>query len=339
MSTAAQDVDPTPTPVAEEATATPQPAQGDALAAAFLTLNLSAGNPLDPLVFSMNGGGPIDAATLDPGCSGYIPAAPSLTLNWSGEVDFVEAFFYSDHDPTLVVQLPDGSYLCNDDVNELLLDPLVELSDPPPGRYNLWVGSYHEDQLLPGFLVITANPAVSVSNFSLQGLVTRSKVPEIVARPAGSIPVERLSTLSRTLRAVPPIATTAEDLVVDVVAEGSVPAFELDHPGPRCAGFIRDMPADYTFQWHDDSESIRIFFEGDADATLVVTQPDGTVYCNDDTEAAVNLNPMVEIPNPAGEYFVYVGRLQLDEVVRGRLTITAAAEATPAVLSPATQPE
>src|SRR5690606_39312150 len=95
--------------------------------------------------------------------------------------------------------------------------------------------------------------------FSLQGLVSRSALPETVIRPAGSIPVEQLSMMPRLLRSMPTTRFEREDLVVELVAEGTVPAFELDHPGLPCAGFIRDTPADFMVEWPDESEQMRVF--------------------------------------------------------------------------------
>jgi len=47
-----------------------------------------------------------------------------------------------DADVTLVVQKPDGSYLCNDDLDiGVSTDPLVEGAFPA-GTYKIWIGSY-----------------------------------------------------------------------------------------------------------------------------------------------------------------------------------------------------
>jgi hypothetical protein len=48
----------------------------------------------------------------------------------------------------------------------------------------------------------------------------------------------------------------------------SVDAALLDI-GQRCVGFITEIP-DVIFNWSGDSQGIRIFFVGDADATLIV---------------------------------------------------------------------
>ena len=43
-------------------------------------------------------------------------------------------------DTTLLVNLPDGTWVCSDDV--LGRDPVIELGNPQSGNYNIWVGTY-----------------------------------------------------------------------------------------------------------------------------------------------------------------------------------------------------
>lgn len=56
---------------------------------------------------------------------------------------------------------------------------------------------------------------------------------------------------------------------------------------------------------------LRVLVNGgpDADTTLAVRRPDGTVLCNDDSgDPGNSLNPVIEIANAApGEYQVFVG--------------------------------
>ena len=101
---------------------------------AYITLDLKAGFVLDPFLVSVNGGGEVDASTLDEGCVGFINDAPVMKANWEGKAEFIDIFFYSDTDPTLVVQLPDGSYVCADDANENLLIRNSPSRNPPPAN-------------------------------------------------------------------------------------------------------------------------------------------------------------------------------------------------------------
>ena len=107
---------------------------------------------------------------------------------------------------------------------------------------------------------------------------------------------------------------------------------------PACNGLVGGVP-DYVFRWSGDAEQLRIFFEGDANSTLLVVESaEKAIACADDV-ATGNGNPLVTIDNPAeGLYGVWIGRLDPAKPVTGILTITTAADATPAVLEPAETP-
>ena len=125
---------------------------------ALVTLDLAAGFPLDPTFMSLNGGGEVDASLLSPDCKGFINRNPVATVNWTGAAEMLRAFFYSDSDSTLVVLTPDGKLVCNDNANEQLLDPVLDIKNPVPGKYRIWVGSAADRQRIPGILVLTAKP-------------------------------------------------------------------------------------------------------------------------------------------------------------------------------------
>lgn len=304
---------------------------------AFLTLNLDAGNPLDPLLFSVNGGGPVDASTLGEDCVGFIPEDPTLTLNYQGDVDFVETFFYSDHNPTLVIQQPNGEYLCADNANEQLLDPVIEMQQPPQGRYNIWVGSQHPNDLIPGFLVLTTLPEVNIGTLRLGELVKRPSIPERL--------IEEKLGYSRDLLQTDVDAATGEALSpdntpvsVDVTSEGTIHVSDLDLDIENCSGFFNSKP-DFAFDWTGTTEELNLYFASDVDASLAIITPSDEILCVDDTETGANLNPLVTIGNPAeGRYGVFVGRIQLDAPITGQLTIDTNVDAAPPVLAPGQAP-
>ncbi len=140
---------------------------------ALVAVSPPADFSLDPFFVSLQGGGHVDAGILDKACSGFVPTMPSVAFDYQGKGDQLRAFFYSDGDPVLVVQKPDGSFLCNDNTNPQLLDPTVTVAAPAKGRYNIWVGSRRENDLIPGVLVFTQKPAVDLGTFSLGSLIRR----------------------------------------------------------------------------------------------------------------------------------------------------------------------
>ena len=65
------------------------------------------------------------------------------------------------------------------------MDPSIEIKNPAKGEYDIWVGSFHPNQLLPGVLVLTTQPDVNVGNFSLDNLITRPDAPEVLETAEG----------------------------------------------------------------------------------------------------------------------------------------------------------
>ncbi|MBK7155376.1 MAG: hypothetical protein IPH72_26940 [Sandaracinaceae bacterium] len=68
-----------------------------------------------------------------------VPELRAASEGYGGEGSSEDPF-----DTTLVVQLPDGSFLCNDDTHGL--NPAVQLEPVPSGQLRVWVGSYQEGQ-------------------------------------------------------------------------------------------------------------------------------------------------------------------------------------------------
>jgi len=246
--------------------------------AAFITINLSAGFVLDPFVVSVNGGGDVDASTLDASCTGYINSAPTVQVNWSGEADFLQAFFFSDHDPVLVIQAPDGSYLCSDDESPLILDPSVAIENPQSGLYSVWVGSFAQHQLLPGFLVFSASRDLNVGSFDISALVHRESITEM-ADESSSLPVDTLQLDASTSVSLSPGSDPVQQ---EITTAGDVPLFDIEQSNDECTGFIDSAP-NFAFSWSGSTDSLRVFFESEQDTTLLVVTPSGEFICNDDS--------------------------------------------------------
>lgn len=301
---------------------------------AYVTVDLAAGFPLDPFLVSVNGGGELDASVLSDQCHGYINDSPTVTVHWSGQADLVRAFTYSDADPALVIQTPEGKFLCGDDASTLMLDSQIEIANPPAGTYNIWVASAKPKQLLPTILVLTAHSDVTLANFQLGNLVKRPPLPA----SGSTLPKEYQAkiiteAIARYKGAIGgPLAATA--LTQQTTSAGSIAAFEIDLGSVNCNGFIADTP-DYVFDVTTAPDQFTVLFEGKQDATLMVVGPDGKVQCNDDSVEGVNTNPAIMFSKPqTGRYAVFVGRLNQDAPVEGTITVTTDPSAAPGVVSP-----
>ena len=314
---------------------------------AFLTLDLQAGFALDPFFVSVNGGGDLDASELDPACTGFVNPDPIVAANWAGEADLLRLFFYSDHDPTLVVQLPDGSYACNDDANRLLLDPVVRIDDPQPGEYRIWVGSFNAGQLIPGVLVITGREDLNLGTFALGRMVQREAIAEepvtaeAVLPEVGALRERVQSAQAGAASRAAAVALGAEPITATAIVTGVLPAFALPtaagSPSPVCNGLIGARPQ-LSFTVGEGTESLSVMFEAageePVDTTLVVIGPGAQVFCTDDSAEGGNLNPLLTLENPApGPYAVLVGRVGAAGDITGTVTAVAGAALEPALMT------
>jgi len=116
--------------------------------ATFGDTELVSGFTPDPFSIELAAGGEIDASTLDSSCNGFIANAPDFELTYEGDLFPLIISVGSQSDTTLVVNLPDGSWLCDDDSGQGL-NPMLEISEAVSGVYDIWVGSYEEEGGFP----------------------------------------------------------------------------------------------------------------------------------------------------------------------------------------------
>jgi hypothetical protein len=115
----------------------------------FGTVNLRSGFTPDPRVVPVVSGGQINASRVRGSgtCRGFISAAPDVRLVYSASGNYpLIISVASNADTTLVINTPDGRWLCDDDGGENGLNPSIRLQRPRSGRYEIWVGSYRAGQ-------------------------------------------------------------------------------------------------------------------------------------------------------------------------------------------------
>lgn len=118
------------------------------------TVNLNTGFLPDPHAVSVEAGGPMDASALGAGCRGYItPDQPDVRLNFNAGTLPLYLYVESGADTTLVVNLPNGNWLCNDDF--IGLNPGLGMQPAMSGQYDIWVGTYAPGSIPPATLLIS----------------------------------------------------------------------------------------------------------------------------------------------------------------------------------------
>ena len=118
--------------------------QDPGLPPAYGDVRLDEGFLPDPHETDLTAGGTLEPAV--EGCAfGYVAEAPDVDLYYStsGASDLY-IYAVSGDDTTLLVNLPDGSWVCDDD-SYGDGDPLIVIPAAPDGLYDIWVGTYGED--------------------------------------------------------------------------------------------------------------------------------------------------------------------------------------------------
>lgn len=138
----------------------------------FDDISISTGFMPDPMAVTGTSGGSRDGTTITDAdgspCAGWIAGTPDHLLNLGTDFANLRVMAYAtdaESDTTLVIQKPDGAYLCNDD-SEDGFHPAIT-GAMPAGTYKVWVGSYNEGEHVAyrlGVTEIMTNTASSLAN-------------------------------------------------------------------------------------------------------------------------------------------------------------------------------
>lgn len=134
-------------------------AQDISAAPTYGDVRVAEGFVPDPIAKALTAGGSMEVAVGD--CSyGFVAGPPDIDLYYetSGETALY-IYVQSQDDTTLLVNLPDGSWVCDDDGFEGR-NPLVVIPDAPAGLYDVWVGTYGDEMVAAALLISERDPAV-----------------------------------------------------------------------------------------------------------------------------------------------------------------------------------
>ena len=124
---------------------------------AYGTLELQAGFEPDPRTVQVQAGGSNSAEGLGRDCAGFIDfRQPDVNLNYRAGQFPLYIAVQANADTTLVVNLPDGSWLCNDDFDGT--NPALIMERPQSDLYNIWVGTFERGNLQASTLSISEIP-------------------------------------------------------------------------------------------------------------------------------------------------------------------------------------
>lgn len=276
----------------------------------------------DPNIVRGSSGGAVQASNLNPGCTGWIAQNPNHLLNATAPFTNLRIIVGAgSQDTTLVVQKPDGTYVCDDDSEGM--NPIVQGPIATPGIHRIWVGSYDRTQTIAYTLGFSELSSVTAA--SLQGNAPGVPPNNPIPTPAGGS-VDTTGTRSNFGQVTIAPGFMPDPHVVSGSSGGSVSATGL---GGGCLGFVAHTPDHFIQVGGAGFPSLRVMAHSSVDTTLVVYRPDGTYLCNDDSDGT---NPMVEGNFPPGQYRVWIGSYAQGQNGSYRLGVSAQPGMTPSRL-------
>ena len=268
-------------------------AQDVSAEASYGSIDLAGFFSPDPYREEILAGGSVNARDVA-GCSGYISDAPDLELGFSNPASQLGFFVTSDVDTTLVINDPSGDWHCNDDFDTAGgTNAGLNFSRPEAGVYDIWVGSYSEDDTFT-----SANLYITELGAPWNGVSSsdQSELDQFEDANYGDFDLTgnfEPDPFRRTIR-----------------AGGSVNANTVQN----CSGYVSSAP-DLQLNFSQPSTyDLSFFVESALDTTLVVNGPSGEWHCNDDFNGNSGTNPGVVFADPdEGIYDIWVGTYAVDD--------------------------
>lgn len=95
-----------------------------------------------PRYYSVIAGGSVDLGSCPQPGIGNVISAPDFEFSFDNDSDYgrLEISVTADCDTVLLIHYGKGQWAFNDDTNGL--SPQVDISNPPSGEYNVWVGTF-----------------------------------------------------------------------------------------------------------------------------------------------------------------------------------------------------
>lgn len=286
--------------------------------AAAQVVQLNAGFMPDPRRASGMAGGMVPAQSVPgaPGnCRGYIPGAPQQIIQTPTGFNFLRIIAQpsAGADLTLMVRGTNQTWCADDTYGNV---PGLDLQALPPGRYDVYVGTYSQSGPAPFQLLMSELQGTMPDNNGMRpNLPIRPQMPiqpQVEASSLGGLDFTGRPMFGRLM-----VGGNFVTRSVRGRNGGSLAADGIRGQG-ICRGFFQGPPNHVVFLAQPRA-FLRMYVMSAADSTLVVRRPDGQVLCNDDT---YQLNPGVEGNFPAGLYQVWVGTYRENEARPYALTVT-----------------
>lgn len=284
------------------------------LAAAQQVVQLNTGFMPDPRRVGGMAGGMVQAQSV-PGapsnCRGYIPGAPQAIIQSPTGFNFLRVIAQpvTGTDLTLMVRSTSMTWCADDTYGNV---PGLDIQALPPGRYDVYVGTYSQTGPAPFQLLLSELQSTTPDNNG--GMRPQ---PQPMPPPGGGSSLGALELGGRPLFGRMMVGGNFVSRSVRGRNGGALGSDGIRGQG-ICRGYFQGPPS-HVVMVTQPQAFMRMYVLSAADSTLVVRRPDGQVLCNDDT---YQLNPSVEGNFMPGLYQVWVGTYRENESRPYQLTVT-----------------
>ena len=249
--------------------------------------DLSPGFSPAPVTLAALSGGSIDVKSLRLGdnCLGFAAADPDFVVDLSGAFDRITILIASASDTTLIVNMPNGGWTCNDDTNGL--NPALVFHNAPAGAYQIWIGSYAAEAFDEAVLY--------VSEDGPESLPTTATGPDPALDPHYGV-----VTLAPGFQPSP--------YTIQLIGGGRSQIAD-DVAGEHCRGYVSEAP-DISVVLSESMGSVWFGVTSPADMALLIYAADGNWHCSDDN---IGSDPLIGFDYAlAGLYGIWVGSADED---------------------------
>lgn len=267
-------------------------------------IELTGGFTPDPHSLDINAGGDREASLAVMGqtvaagyCTGYVTAEPAAELRFTAGNLPLHVSASGEDDLTLLVNAPDGAWLCDDDGSDGV-NPGIIVDAPQSGVYDIYVGTFSQQgQMVPASLHI------SELGFGPDGDITPGQ--DDFWHDGETLPVDiSLPALfgDHSLDA----GFLPDPYMVELTAGGPLSASGAVGADLWCSGFITEAPSIELDYSGESVLHVYVTSGTGTDTTLAVNAPDGTWHCDDDSGAGFDAGLTFET-GTQGLYDIYVG--------------------------------
>ncbi|MCB9595608.1 MAG: serine protease [Sandaracinaceae bacterium] len=260
--------------------------------------NLRSGFMPDPHILSGNMGGPIQANQLNTSCRGYVSGPPNHVIVTNSGFRQIRFAVNAGSDSTLVVMLPNGSLLCDDDGGEGL-NPLIT-TQSPPGRIAVWVGAYSPSAAGAPYNLGVSELNITTSNIPAPG-AGPGPGPVVVQPQQGGSPLQPQLPAAYGSVSLRSGFMPDPNVLSGTAVNGPIQGSQVQ---PGCRGYYNPGPS-HVLMAPTGFRQIRFIVNSGIDTTLMVMLPSGQILCDDD--GGSGLNPLISTASPPGAIRVWVG--------------------------------